>query len=114
MGEGDAIWRVERRGDAIWVTMAGYMDPQIAREAAARFLDLLGSGRAALVFDVRDVTAYPSESRKAWQHALWPARQRITALSVISRSQLTRMGALMFAKALGIECHITDDPAKLP
>lgn len=112
-GDPDSAWSVERRGDAIWVTMRGYLTPDLGRAASARFLELLGSGRAKLVFDVRDVSAYPSEVRKAWQEAVWPARSRIVSLAVISQSQLTRMGALMFAKFLGLDCQITDDPAKL-
>ena len=105
---------MEIRGDAIWVVFGRNIAPQTGVESARRFLELLGDRSAHLVFDTRSVEAYASGARQAWQRAIWPHRGQIASLSVVSHSQLTRMGATMFGAFLGVECHVVETPGELP
>ena len=112
--DADSIWSVEVRGESIWVVFGRLIDPHSANLASRRFLELLEDGPAHLVFDTREVEAYSSKARQVWQRSLWPSRAKIRSLSVLSHSQLTRMGAMMFAAFLGLECHVVREPAELP
>ena len=92
------------------MTFRGKVDPESGRDAAYRFLDVMGADRVDLVFDVREVLGYSNQARKHWQGALWPRRKQVASLTVVSASQLTRMGASMFAKFLGVPCHVVERP----
>ena len=107
--EGEPSWDVEKRSRSrIVVTFRGQVGPEIGRESALRFLELMGSREVHLVFDVQGVGGYSNRARKHWQSALWPRRKQIASLTVASSSQLTKMGATMFGAFLGVPCHIVD------
>ncbi len=111
--DAESEWRVARVGDNVFVVFDGLVTEAIGRASAAAFLHEMGDDSVHLVFDVRGVGGYESEARKSWQRALLPHRKRILSLAFVSNSQLTRMGALLFAKVLGIECRVVEDPSEL-
>ncbi len=110
----DLAWVVELRSESIWVIFGRRIQSDTGLASARRFLELLGEETAHVVFDARAVIAYSSGARQAWQRALWPRRHQIKSLSVVSHSQLTRMGATMFGAFLGVECNVVKAPGELP
>ncbi|MEQ9078683.1 MAG: hypothetical protein RLP09_32755 [Sandaracinaceae bacterium] len=61
-----------------------------------------------LLLDLSEVEAYAPATRKAWQTVVWPRRGQILSLTIVSRSQLTQMGARLFATFLGVPYTILD------
>lgn len=97
-------------GGRILVRFRGEVEAHEAVDAAHRFIALLGKQTGVAVwFDVRDVIAYPSDAREAWQKAVVPYREQLTEIGVASRSAITRLGGTMFAMVLGLPYrHLTD------
>ena len=98
--------RTGKSDHEIIVVFHGMVDEACGRASAEAFLAALPEDGADLVFDVVDVKAYRAAARKSWQSAVWPRRKLIRSLTVISSSALTRMGAKLFATALGIPCTV--------
>ncbi len=78
----------------------------MGEDSVERLIELLGRGSAALIFHVVNVRGYDAGARQAWQTALWPRRDRIISIRIISNSALTRMGGRMFATFMRIPCTI--------
>jgi hypothetical protein len=102
-------WDVEDHGDRIVVRFGVHVSAEDGKQSARRFLEVMGERGVHLVLDLRETRGYESDARKAWQSALWPVRDRITRLTVASRSAVPRMGASMFAAFLGIPCELVDE-----
>jgi hypothetical protein len=98
MGGVDPIeyWRVDDAAMAIVITCRGHDRARTVRTAVTAFHALASKreGRFTIVADLREMTGYETESRVAWQNALFEHRKRIDGLVLVgARSALIRMGA---------------------
>jgi hypothetical protein len=111
VGSGPPVWEVRRRpGDPRVLVVFTRSVSRADGEASARaFVAAIGADHVDLILDLSGITSYDGYARRAWQDAVLPRRDQLRSLSVVSRSRLTRMGASVFALALGIEHHSLDD-----
>lgn len=102
-------WTVERDTDSrVRVCFRGRLDAETGRASAARCVEVMGDASVHLLLDLSEVEAYAPATRKAWQTAVWPRGGQILSLTIVSRSQLTQMGARLFATFLGVPYTILD------
>jgi hypothetical protein len=98
-------WEVTGSAFGILITCRGHDKAGTVGAAVQSFQALAAGrpGRFAIVADLREMTGYETESRVAWQQALYKFRTRIDCIVFVgARSALIRMGAAAVGAVAGI------------
>ncbi len=93
------------------VTFHGHLSAADGEQSVRELVAALGAQPCDIEWDVRDMTGYDSDARKAWQRELLPRRRQIRSITLIGGSALVRMGASAMALVLGIECRFAAAPS---
>lgn len=96
--------RYDEATGRLFIIAQGFASEDNSREAARRFLDLLGSRTVDLVVDLDRMTGYTTAARQVWQHCFRPVRSQLRRMLVVGRDipGLVRMGASVVAAFAGI------------
>jgi hypothetical protein len=101
----------------IVVTCRGHDKERAVQTAVDRFEELVAKrqGPFAIYADLREMSGYESESRRAWQSAFARHRLRIDGLVLVgARSPIIRMGAAAVGAFAGIPVRFVASWAELP
>jgi hypothetical protein len=98
------------------ITCRGHDKDGTVGNAVAEFERLVPpEERFTIVADLRDMTGYETEARKAWQEAFRKHRERVEALVLIgAQSALIRMGAAAVGSFAAIPVRFIDAWDELP
>lgn len=98
-------WKVADSNYGIVITCRGHDKEGTVQRAVAAFDTIASSreGAFSIVADLREMTGYETESRKAWQTCFAQYRARVRGLVLIgARSALIKMGAAAVGAYAGI------------
>jgi hypothetical protein len=98
-------WKVSSYEHGIVITCRGHDKNRKVHDAAASFDELASAreGDFTIVADLREMTGYETESRKAWQTVFSKFNARVGELILVgARSPLIRMGAAAVGAYSGI------------
>lgn len=85
------------------VRFEGHLCAESGRQSAKQLAELLGTGTADLVFDVREMTGYATEARAAWQEMLGPKQDQLSSITLVGGNALVRMGGQVLGLLLGVK-----------
>jgi hypothetical protein len=101
----------------IVITCRGHDKQRTVRVAVDRFEELVAKrpGPFAIYVDLRSMSGYESDSRRAWQTAFARHRARVDGLVLVgARSPIIRMGAAAVGAFAAIPVRFVASWAELP
>jgi hypothetical protein len=102
----DEKWtlRIDAVNGRLFIVAEGFATEEKSKEAAERFIKLLGSQTVDLVVDLGKMTGYTSGARRAWQECFYPVRTQLRGMQVVGSNvpAMVRMGATVVAAVSGI------------
>lgn len=98
-------WKVSDSTLGIVITCRGHDKEHTVHAAVTAFHAMAArrEGSFQIIADLREMTGYQTESRKAWQEAFYKHRSHVGGLMLVgARSALIRMGAAAVGAFAGI------------
>jgi len=105
-------WRVTQNEHGIVIACFGHDRAWDWEQAIQRFGELISQRRCEIqvVADLREMTGYETEARRAWQEAFTKYRRWIHgAVFVGAPSRSIRMGAAVVGAVSGVPVRFVDD-----
>ena len=110
-------WKVADLGLGVVITCQGHDKENQVGAAVARFESLVEQrqGDFTIFADLRGMTGYETESRRAWQVAFARLSNRVDGLTLVgAQTALIRMGAAAVAAYAGIPVQFVASWAEIP
>jgi hypothetical protein len=109
-------WTVDDTPRSIVITCRGHDRTDSFQQAVQKF-DVLAQKRVqpfSIIADVREMTGYQSQARRAWQEIFRVHRAKIERLVLVgAQSVYIRMGASVVATFAGLSVRFVDDWAEV-
>ena len=104
-------WTVGERGDDLLITCSGHDRERQWPRAIQQFGELMARRTHALrvIVDLRQVSGYETEARRAWQDAFRQHRCRMLGIVCIGGTRSIRMGAAVAGAVSGVPMRFVDD-----
>jgi hypothetical protein len=104
------FWKVTSTASGIVITCRGHDKDGTVAAAVADFERLVPPAeRFTIIADLREMTGYESEARRAWQKAFRNHKDRVEALVLVgAQSALIRMGAAAVGAFAAIPVRFVD------
>ena len=104
-------WRVGERGDDIIIACFAHDKQQQWTAAIAAFSELMVRGARArrVIVDLRQMTGYETEARRAWQEAFRGHRHQMLGVVCVGGSRRIKMGAAVVGAVSGVPMRFVDE-----